>query len=90
MRLALKTKSSATDSSPFNPYIAVAAEGSPYKKVEPARPDDVDQALNPANSAGAHANVKPGVLAGAADDSSAPRAVATSRAPSCRSSDGHS
>ena len=46
----------------------VAAEGSPYKKVEPARPDDVDQALNPANSAGVHANVKPGALIGAPDD----------------------
>jgi type IV secretion system protein VirB10 len=47
---------------------AVAAEGSAYKKVEPARPDDIDQALNPAYSAGVHANVKPGVLTGAADD----------------------
>ena len=46
----------------------VAAEGSAYKKVEPARPDDVDQALNPAYSAGVHANVKPGVLTGAPDD----------------------
>jgi len=47
---------------------AAAAEGSAYKKVEPARPDDVDQALNPANSAGGHANARPGASTGAPDD----------------------
>jgi len=47
---------------------AAAAEGSAYKKVEPARPGDVDQALNPAYSAGVHTNVKPGLLPGAPDD----------------------
>jgi len=47
---------------------AVAAEGSPYKKVGPARPDDVDQALSPATSAGVRANARPGVLPAEPDD----------------------
>ena len=47
---------------------ALAAEGSPYKKVGPARPDDVDQALSPATSAGVRANARPGVLPAEPDD----------------------
>jgi type IV secretory pathway VirB10-like protein len=47
---------------------ALAAEGSPYKKVVPARPDDVDQALSPATSAGVRANPRPGVLPAEPDD----------------------
>jgi type IV secretion system protein TrbI len=46
---------------------AVAAEGSPYKKVEPARSDEVQQ-LSPAGSAGARTNAGPGILPAAADD----------------------
>ena len=46
---------------------AVAAEGSPYKKVEPARPDEVQQ-LSPIVSAGARTNAGPGILPAAADD----------------------
>jgi len=45
----------------------VAAEGSPYKKVEPARSDEVQQ-LSPAGSAGARTNLGPGILPAAADD----------------------
>src|SRR5580658_11319913 len=37
---------------------AVAAEGSPYKKVEPARSDEVQQ-LSPAGSAGVRTNAGP-------------------------------
>jgi len=47
---------------------ALAAEGSPYKKVGPARPDDVDQALSPTTLASARANARPGVLPAAPDD----------------------
>ena len=46
---------------------AVAAEGSPYKKVEPARSDEVQQ-LSPVGSAGARTNAGPGILPAAADD----------------------
>jgi type IV secretion system protein TrbI len=46
---------------------AVAAEGSPDRKVEPARPDEVQQ-LSPASSAGARTNAGPGNLPAAADD----------------------
>jgi type IV secretory pathway VirB10-like protein len=46
---------------------AAAAGGSPYKKVEPARPDEVEQ-LSPAGSAGARTNAGPGILPAAADD----------------------
>ena len=45
---------------------AVAAEGSPYKKVEPARPDEVQQ-LSPV-LAGVRGNAKPGILPAAPDD----------------------
>jgi type IV secretion system protein TrbI len=45
---------------------AVAAEGSPYKKVEPARSDEVQQ-LSP-GTAGARGNARPGVLPAAPDD----------------------
>jgi type IV secretory pathway VirB10-like protein len=43
---------------------AVAAEGSPYKKIFPARPDDVDQALRPATSASVQANPRLGLTGG--------------------------
>ena len=46
---------------------AVAAEGSPYKKVEPARSDEVQQ-LSPVGSAGVRTNAGPGILPAAADD----------------------
>jgi len=46
---------------------AVAAEGSPYKKVEPARSDEVQQ-LSPVGSAGARTNAGSGILPAAADD----------------------
>jgi type IV secretion system protein VirB10 len=46
---------------------AVAAEGSPYKKVEPARSDEVQQ-LSPVGSASARTNAGPGILPAAADD----------------------
>jgi type IV secretory pathway VirB10-like protein len=46
---------------------AVAAEGSPYKKVEPARSDEVQQ-LSPAGSAGVRTNAGPGILPAAGDD----------------------
>src|SRR5580704_6439058 len=46
---------------------AVAAEGSPYKKVEPARSDEVRQ-LSPAGSAGVRTNAGPGSLPAAGDD----------------------
>lgn len=45
----------------------VAAEGSPYKKVEPARSDEVQQ-LSPVGSAGARTNAGPGIPPAAADD----------------------
>jgi type IV secretory pathway VirB10-like protein len=45
----------------------VAAEGSPYKKVEPARSDEVQQ-LSPVGSAGVRTNAGPGILPAAADD----------------------
>jgi hypothetical protein len=47
--------------------LAVAAEGSPYKKVEPARSDEVQQ-LSTAASAGVRTNAGPGILPAAADD----------------------
>lgn len=46
---------------------AAAAEASPYKKVEPARPDQVDQTLSPSDSAAAHANARPGAQPSALD-----------------------
>ena len=49
---------------------AAAAEGSPYKKVEPARPDDVQEALSPSASAAARANARPGILPTGPDDAS--------------------
>ena len=45
---------------------AVAAEGSPYKKVEPARSDEVQQ-LSP-GTAGMRGNARPGILPAAPDD----------------------
>ena len=48
---------------------AVAAERSPYKKVEPARPDEVQQ-LSPAGSVGVRTNAGPGIVPAAADDTS--------------------
>lgn len=47
---------------------AVAAEGSPYKKVEPARSDEVQQ-LSPGIAA-VRGNAKPGMLPAAPDDPS--------------------
>ncbi len=47
---------------------AVAVEGSPYKKVVPARPDDVDLALSPSTSARVQGTPRPGVLAAEPDD----------------------
>src|ERR1035441_958390 len=47
---------------------AVAAEGSAYKKVEPARPDDVQQALSATPSAAGRANARSGILPAAPDD----------------------
>ncbi len=44
---------------------ATAAEGSPYKKVEPARPDQIQETLTSDGSAAAHANARPGILPGA-------------------------
>ena len=41
---------------------ALAAEGSPYKKVVPARPDDVALGLSTATSVSVPANARPGVL----------------------------
>lgn len=46
---------------------AVAAERSPYKKVEPARPDEVQQ-LSPAGSAAVRTSAGPGILPAATDD----------------------
>jgi type IV secretion system protein VirB10 len=45
----------------------VTAEGSPYKKVEPARSDEVQQ-LSPVGSVGARTNAGAGILPAAADD----------------------
>jgi type IV secretion system protein TrbI len=47
---------------------SVAAEGSPYKKVEPARPDEVQQALSPSSTAGGRVSARPGIVPAAADD----------------------
>lgn len=56
---------------------AAAAEGSPYKKVEPARPDEVQEALSPSASAAARANAKPGILPAAPDDTTQSQQVGT-------------
>jgi type IV secretion system protein VirB10 len=45
-----------------------AAEGSPYKKVEPARPDEVQGMLSPGDALAAREKAKPGILPATPDD----------------------